>query len=240
MNQHWALAKAWLMRELRASVAGEKKTRQADPKERILARISVRRTEAAPHKGDTNMRFSKRVACVGGLLAAGWLQGQTAQPGVVRIGVIAPVYTSGAGEALRTLEMQVLKSPNVEVIKLDALMGDCCDYVLASTVSQAKAGGFGGLKGLSALRQMSPMVPGAGLTKAATVLQSAELAANVASVASGITAKSEVTFGYSLITRSGQQVLNQVEKAKAKTDGEDVITPMVQSAAAKILAAAKH
>jgi len=191
------------------------------------------------------MRFSKKWACVGGLLAAGWLQGQTAQPGVVRIGVIAPVYTSGAGggaaEALRTLEMQVLKGPNVEVIKLDAMTGDCCDYILATTVNQAKAsGGFGGLKGLSALRQMSPMIPGAGLTKAATVLQSAEMAANVASVASGIAAKSEVTFGYSLTTRSGQQVLNQVEKAKAKADGDDVITPMVQTAAVKILATAKH
>jgi hypothetical protein len=191
------------------------------------------------------MRFSKRLACVGSFLTAGILSGQTATPGVVRIGVTTPFYMNGArgpaAEALRTLEMQVLKGSNVEVIKLDALTGDSCDYVLTTTVNQAKShGGFGGLKGLSALREMSPIIPGAGLMKAATVLQGAEMAANVASVASGIAAKSEVTFGYSLSSRSGQQVLNGMEKAKAKADGDDVITPMVQAAVAKIIAAAKH
>ena len=190
------------------------------------------------------MRLSKKFACGAVFLAAGLVQGQSIQPGVVRIGVTAPFYTTGGGqaaEALRALEMQALKGPNVDVIKLDALTGDCCDYVLATTVNQAKAkGGFGGLKGLSALRQMSPMIPGAGLAKAATVLQGAETAANVASVASGITAKSEITLGYSLTSRSGQQVLNGMEKAKANAFGDDVITPMVQTAAAKIIAAAKH
>lgn len=166
-------------------------------------------------------------------------------PPVVRIGVTAPVYKDGAtgqaGEALRTLEMQVLKSSNVEVIKVDALAGDCCDYVLATTVNQERAkSGFGGLKRLSTLRQMSPMIPGAGLSKAATVLQGAQMAANVANVASGIIAKSWVTLGYSLTTPSGQQVLNGIEKTKAKADGEDVITPIVDAAAAKIIAAAKR
>ena len=192
------------------------------------------------------MRFSNVLACVGGLLAAGFADGQTAQPGVVRIGVTAPFYTNGGGgqaaaEALRSLEMQLLKSANVEVIRIDAAAPNCCDYLLTTTVNQLKAsGGFGAFKGLSALRQMSPIIPGAGMMKAATVLQGAEMAANVASVASGITAKSEVTFGYSLTTPSGQQLLNGMEKAKAKADGDDVITPMVQAAAGKIIAAAKH
>lgn len=191
------------------------------------------------------MKFWMKLPCLGGLLAATVLHGQTAQPGVVRIGVTAPVYTNGAGgqaaEALRSIEMQVLNGSNIEAVKLDALTGDCCDYILATTVNEVKAKGtFGGLKGLNALRQMSPMVPGPGLTKAATVVQGAQMAATVASVASGIVAKSEVTFGYSLTSRSGQQALNGLEKGKAKADGDDVITPMVQTAAAKIIAAAKH
>jgi hypothetical protein len=183
--------------------------------------------------------------CAAGFLIVGSLRAQTAQPGLLRIGVTAPVYTNGGGapaaEALRNVEMQILKALNVEAIKVDALTPGCCDYVLTTSVIQQKAkSGFGGFKGLSALRQMSPMLPGAGLTKAGTILQGAQVAANVASVASGITAKSEVTFGYSLTTSTGQQVVNGMEQAKPKADGEDVITPMVQVAAAKIVSAAKR
>ncbi len=66
--------------------------------------------------------------------------------------------------------------------------------------------------------------------------QSLAIASSTAIMASsGVKAKAEVTFDYTLNTVDGASVLRDTQKAKAKTDGEDVVTPMVQKAATSIV-----
>jgi hypothetical protein len=168
------------------------------------------------------------------------------KPGVVRIGIAVPAYDLGGGqggaESVRTLEEQLLTSPKIEVVKITSLLpvqataeakAADCDYILTSAVNQkVKTGGFGGLKTFSSLAPVASMVPG--VSSAAGMAGMA--AAHTATViANGVKARAEVSFEYSLNTATGSNVLQSVEKVKAKTDGEDVLTSLVQQAATKIV-----
>ena len=58
-----------------------------------------------------------------------------------------------------------------------------------------------------------------------------------AGLASGVKAKSEVSFDYKLMTPgNATPVLANSAKAKAKQDGEDIITPLIAQADTAILA----
>jgi hypothetical protein len=60
-----------------------------------------------------------------------------------------------------------------------------------------------------------------------------------ANIASNIKAKDEITLEYKLEAVGGAQpALSKTEKAKAKSDGEDVLTPLIERAAEAIVAAA--
>jgi hypothetical protein len=60
-----------------------------------------------------------------------------------------------------------------------------------------------------------------------------------ASVASQVKAKDELSLEYRLeATADARPVVSETEKAKAKRDGEDVLTPLVQKAAGAVVAAA--
>lgn len=172
------------------------------------------------------------------------------KPGVVRVGIFMPQYEMGgpggqsAGESVRTTEEQYLSGPKLEVVRIFALLPvqalaeakeKNCDYVLSSSLSQKKSGGLGALKGLSAVAPMAYMVPGAGMAGMA-VSQSLSIASTTAIVASsGVKAKSEVTLVYNLSSIDGVGVLKNTQKVKAKSDGEDVITPMIQKAATEVV-----
>jgi hypothetical protein len=173
------------------------------------------------------------------------------KPGAVRIGIFMPQYDLGgpggptAGESVRTVEEQFLTGPKIEVIRISALLPiqataeakeKQCDYVLVSSLSQKKsAGGFGALKTLSAATPMAAMIPGAGMA-AMAASQSLAIASSTAVMASsGVKAKSEVSFEYSLNSPDETSVLRDAQKSKAKTDGEDVVTPMIQKAATNIV-----
>jgi len=173
------------------------------------------------------------------------------KPGAVRIGIFMPQYDLGgpggptASESVRTAEEQFLTGPKIEVIRISALLPiqataeakeKQCDYVLVSALSQRKsAGGFGALKTLSAATPMAAMIPGAGMA-AMAASQSLAIASSTAVMASsGVKAKSEVSFEYSLNSPDGTSVLRDAQKTKAKTDGEDVVTPMIQKAATSIV-----
>jgi hypothetical protein len=174
------------------------------------------------------------------------------KPGAVRIGIFMPQYELGgpggptAGESVRTVEEQFLSGPKIEIVRISALLPvqataeakeKQCDYVLASSLSQKKSsGGFGALKTLSAATPMAAMIPGAGVA-AMAASQSLAIASTTAVVASsGVKAKAEVSFEYSLSSGDGTNVLRDAQKTKARTDGEDVVTPLIQRAAINIVA----
>jgi hypothetical protein len=143
---------------------------------------------------------------------------------------------------------QYLNSPRIEVVPITALLESqveaeakekTCDYIIYSSMIQKKSGGMGFLKGASSMMSMIPMAgaaTGAAGAIAATAAASAA-ASGAASMSSNVKAKNDVTFEYHMLAPGNTTpVLENKTTAKAKTDGEDVITPLVEAAATSIVA----
>jgi hypothetical protein len=174
-------------------------------------------------------------------------------PKPTRIGIALPKADLGqgfqgptAGESLRLLESRYLGGPNIEVVTLAALLGSQveaeakekgCDYVVYPAMTQKQSSGMGFLKAAIALSSMTPIGAMAGAAGAATAAASAAAAASgAATVSSQVKAKNEVTFEYHMFSPGNMTpVLENKATAKAKTDGEDVITPLVEAAATSIV-----
>ncbi|MGD0125808.1 MAG: hypothetical protein ABSF46_10635 [Terriglobia bacterium] len=177
------------------------------------------------------------------------------KPGVIRIGVTQPKAQMGQGnsgvstaEPIRNMIMQYLTGPSQDVIPLAAMLpsqidaeakSKDCDYILYSTVSQ-KIGG-GGLGALKKFGSMSSMIPGVGMaTGTMTGVMAGAAAGSViggaASVAGTVKAKGVVTLEYKLVAPGNPSALvANSENLKAKEDGEDVISPLIEHAATTIL-----
>jgi hypothetical protein len=179
------------------------------------------------------------------------------KPGVIRIGVVQTKAQMGQGnsgvnvaEPIRSIIMQYLTGPSQEVIPLMAMLpvqidaeakSKDCDYVLHTTMSQ-KVGG-GGLASLKKFGAMSSMIPGVGMaTGTMTGVMMGAAAGSVvngaASVAGTVKAKGVVTLDYKLMAPgNASPLIAASDNAKAKSDGEDVISPLIEKAAAAVLEA---
>jgi hypothetical protein len=177
------------------------------------------------------------------------------KPGIVRLGMALPKADLGqgfqgtaAGEPVRSLISQYLGGPKLEIILLSALLPQQldaeakekqCDYIVYSSITQKKGGGsLGFLKGASSMAGMIPMVGGMAGAAGAIAGAAASTAASgaAASMASNVKAKSDVTFEYQLLEPgNATPVIANKSTAKAKTDGEDVITPLIEAAATSIV-----
>ena len=164
------------------------------------------------------------------------------QAGVIRLGVAA-VKTGNVAEnvnaselalAVRNSLLQQLKATNVEAVPIDAtgaaIQAEAqqkeCDYVVYANVSHKKGGGgFGSMLGNSASTIAGNVGYGHGTAAA--------VAANTTGVvvAQSIKAKDEMTLDVRL-ERPGSTTPSfaQQFKGKAKSAGEDIITPLVQQA----------
>ena len=195
-----------------------------------------------------------QTAPIGGLPIAAPVPAQNLKkPGVIRIGIVQPRMDMGpaganAGEALRVVLGQYLGGPTLEAVPLTAMLPiqaaaegqqKQCDYILYATLTQKKSGGLGLLKSAQSMAGMVPVLGMAGRTGAIVGEAAAHTALTAASqVASGVKAKSEVSFEYQLIAPGATSPLAaNSEKAKAQSDGQDVITPMVEHAATAITGA---
>jgi hypothetical protein len=179
------------------------------------------------------------------------------KPGVMRIGVVSPGVQFGqvatpadASQSMYNLFAKYLAGPNLEVVPLvsalpiqadaEAVQKECA-FVLYSTITaQQKSGsGFGGfLKGASQMASVAPMIGGAhGAGGAIAGAAAGTVLSGAGGMASSVKAKSEVTLDYKLFAAGNTTPrLADAPKAKAKTDGEDVITPLVVQASTAILA----
>jgi curli biogenesis system outer membrane secretion channel CsgG len=182
------------------------------------------------------------------------------KPGVVRLGVVIPQAqmgepdsaSSGVAESVRTLIIQSLAGAAVEVTpvggslsaEIDAQAKEkSCDYILYSSLSQKKSGGMGFLNKAMPAANFIPTVAvmkgassalGSAMSAAANA-QAAQVAAS--SAAGTVKAKNDVAFEYKLMAvNNTTPLLASAVKAKAKTDGDDVISPLIQQAAASIVA----
>lgn len=158
------------------------------------------------------------------------------KPGVIRIGLILPSVQMSAGnaaeaaEALRSSFAGRLNGPGIEVVTLaarlpaqameEARQGQC-DYMLSASMTVKKGGGgsmFGRAIGNIA-GSAAGHIPGGGSIKA----------------------KDEVSLEYTLDhVETAKTSLTNKDKAKASADGEDVISSLVQKAAASIVSTVRR
>ena len=183
--------------------------------------------------------------------------GAPKRTGVMRICLVTPRAQMSAGdtaqaaEAVRTTFNSYLAGPTIETVALTARLPaqaleearqSECGYVLYTSVTQKKGGGGSGLLGraLGNVASSSVYIPG-GSTVGGAVARSAAISGvyTAAQMASSIKAKDELILEYKLEATDGTgPAVAKTEKAKAKEDGQDVLTPLVERAAGVISAAA--
>ena len=177
------------------------------------------------------------------------------KPGVIRLG-LANVKSGAVGEGMNGSQLAAaigntladyLKVPKVEVIQLEARLASQadleakqkeCDYVIYAAVSHKKGGGggFGKMFGSIApmMGGMIPMAGGIGGAVAGSVASTAVISA--ASASGSVKSKDELTVEYKLVQPGSQtpMIANTV-KGKAKSDGDDIITPLVEQIAQAVV-----
>lgn len=181
------------------------------------------------------------------------------KPGVIRIGLIMPKVQVNAGdpaqsaEALRNGFAQYLKGPNVEVVTLAARLPATaleearqsqCDYVLSASMTVKKGGGgsmFGRALGNIA-GSAAGHIPG-GSSAGTAAARSATITGvyTAATIAGSIKAKDELSLEYKLDqTDTTNTLVTNKAKAKAKSDGDDILTPLIEAAAQTIVSAIRR
>src|SRR5687768_15247791 len=179
------------------------------------------------------------------------------KPGVLRIGIMLPrvQLTSGnsaqAAETLRKSFAGYLNGPTIEVVSLSARLPaqaldearqSQCDYILSASMNVKKGGGsmFGRAMGNIA-GSAAGHIPGGGSATTGAARSAAITGVyTTAAIASSIKAKDEVSLEYKLDSvETSKTVLSNTAKAKAKSDGEDILTPSVETAARTIVSTVK-
>ena len=182
---------------------------------------------------------------------------QTAQKAnVVRVG-LASVKAGSVGEGMNGAELagavqnslgDFLKSPRIEVVPLDsklatAIEGEAkekqCDYVIYAQVSHKKGGGggFGMFKTIApVLGSVVPMVGIAGGMAGVVASSVASTAITSAATATAnVKPKDELTLDLKVNAGNGTALLTKQFKAKAKSQSEDILSPMLEQAAQTII-----
>jgi hypothetical protein len=176
--------------------------------------------------------------------------------GVIRIG-LAGVKTGSVGEGLNSAELsgaiqntltEYLKSPNVELVALEAKLPSAidaeakskeCDYVIYANVSHKKGGGggmFGKMLGNVAGSAISRVGYGSGSVAGHVAGHAASEAIYTASsMSQNVKSKDELTLDIKVNSTGGAAALAKQYKQKAKGDGDDIITPIIEQAAQAIL-----
>lgn len=200
-------------------------------------------------------KFALLTLCLAMTLTAFARTGYSQKADSIRIG-LAGVKTGAVGEgmngqelagAIQTTLSEYLKGSKVELVPLESKLASAmeteakeknCAFVLYATVSHKKGGGggFGMLKTLAPV--LSTVVPVVGMAggMAGAIAGSAASSAvyTAAGATSNVKAKDELTLDIKL--QNGAAVaLTKQYKAKAKSGGEDLISPMIEQAAQAIV-----
>jgi hypothetical protein len=186
-------------------------------------------------------------------------------PGKIRIGVASPDAQVGQGNnagadystPIRNAEIALMSGPAIEITALDArvpmqLQAEAqqkqCDYILFSGVTvKHSSGGFGKFAKFGGMA--ASMTPMAGMGRGmggAIAAQTASMAASqmaqqqamnqLANFNGQIKSKDDVTVQYQLVaTGQTSPLLQNSLQGKAKSDGEDVLTPLLQQVANNVL-----
>jgi hypothetical protein len=181
------------------------------------------------------------------------------KPGVVRIGM-ANVKTGAVGEgmsaqdlaaAVKNTLVDYLKTPKIELVQLDAKLPSAiadeakekqCDYVIYANVSHKKGGGGGfGMFG----KVLAPAIGATGIGNTGST--AGNIAGSVATrsivsagtLSENVRSKDEITLDIKLVSADNSTPLAKQYKGKARSDGDDVISTLIEQAAQAILDAVK-
>jgi hypothetical protein len=171
------------------------------------------------------------------------------QAGVVRIGIVQPQLRMGSdgspdvADSVRRILAEYLQGPTIEVALLGARLASQyaieaaqaeCDFVLTLSVTHERGRMNDMLgKALDTLAARAPVSSGDATSAILTgvVYSAADFAASTK-------AKDQLQLDYRLaVVGAAQPVLEDTEKRRAKSDGEDLLTPLVEAAAEAVGAA---
>jgi hypothetical protein len=151
---------------------------------------------------------------------------------------------------LRDLVASFLKGPSLRTVPLEARLADQaleearaqgCGTMLTITLSRKKGGNGGGIGRLlsGAAGAAAWHLPYGGSAAKSTAVRSAAIAGTAAAstLASNTTAKDELQIEYRLSSGTGAALREGKDGAKAKADGEDLVTPLVERMAGVIAGA---
>jgi hypothetical protein len=180
---------------------------------------------------------------------------QTAAGRPACVAIVMPSATGVDGDAtafstsLRDLFVSYLTGPTMQAITLDARLPSQaieearrkeCTYVLLTTIAMKRDGGSGWGKALGQAAGSAAYygVPYGGGAAAAAARGAAVAGAHaVSTMASTTRVKDELRLDYRVGTvDTVTRMAPKTEKAKATTDGEDLLTPLVEKAAESVAA----
>ena len=171
------------------------------------------------------------------------------------VAIVMPSATGVDGDAtafstsLRDLFASYLTGPSLRAISLEARLSSQaieearqkqCAYVLLTTIARKRDGGSGWGRALGQAAGSAAYygIPYGGGAAAAAARGAAVAGAHaVSTMASTTRAKDEVTLEYRIGTADAVlRTAPKTEKAKARSDGEDLLTPLVEKAAGSVAA----
>jgi len=175
-------------------------------------------------------------------------------PGVIRIGLPA-VRTGSVGDGINAAELSAairnslpayLKGTKVEIVDLEAKLASAqadeakqkeCDFIMTATASHKKGGGgfgfgkaFGSVVAQTGIGHTGSTIGNiAGQVATTTIVSATQVTGNVKS-------KDEMTLDIQIRSIAGNSTpLTRSFKAKAKSDGDDLISAILEQAAQAIV-----
>jgi len=174
---------------------------------------------------------------------------------IQRIGIISPkatlanVSATEASNAVQNSFYELMKSKVIDVIAIEARLPiqvmpeaeeKAAHYILYTTLSQKKGksdnGFFGKMTERVANRVAARIPYGKGIAGQIAIETASEALRTVSTLATTIKANDEMTLEYKLLrVEDSQAVVSNSITAKAKENGEDIITRMIETAANEVL-----
>ena len=151
--------------------------------------------------------------------------------------------------AVRDLFTSYLQGPSIKFVALDARLAlqateearqKSCNQMLVASVTRKRGGGGGGLgRAIAQAGSTAAWYAPVGNVGTAVARGAVIAGAQAASeIAASTKAKDELQIEYRLVSTDGKVIVKpKEEKAKASVDGEDLLTPLVQTVSESIAAA---
>jgi hypothetical protein len=151
--------------------------------------------------------------------------------------------------AVRDLFTSYLQGPSIKMVALDARLAvqateeakqKSCNHMLVASVTRRRGGGGGALgraiaQAGSTAAWYAPVGSVGTAVARGAVIAGAQAAADIATTTK---AKDELRIEYRLVSTDGRVIVKpKEERAKASVDGEDLLTPLVQTVSESIASA---